>query len=122
MTTQRRILVVEDDEPIASVLERGLTLAGYAVDVALDGDAGQERWAAGGYACVVLDVMLPGIDGLTLCAEMRAAGDLTPVLLLTARDDAAVRAAGATAGASALVVKPFAYDELLRVLERLSRA
>jgi DNA-binding response OmpR family regulator len=121
MSERRRILVVEDDEPIAAVLERGLALAGYTADVALDGDAGRSRWTGGGYAAVILDVMLPSIDGIALCAAMRAAGDTTPVVLLTARDDADVRASGAAAGASAFLVKPFEYAVLLQLLERLTR-
>jgi DNA-binding response OmpR family regulator len=124
MTTHAgaRVLVVDDDEPIASVLERGLVLAGYRVDVALDGDAARARWRSTTYAVVILDVMLPGVDGITLCAEMRAGGDTAPVLLLTARDDPEIRAAGMAAGASAVMVKPFVYARLLEELGRLSRA
>jgi two-component system response regulator MprA len=121
MTHALPVLVVEDDEPIASVLERGLTLAGYGVELALDGDAARERWRATRYAVVILDVMLPGVDGITLCAEMRTAGDPTPVLLLTARDDPEIRAAGMEAGASAVMVKPFEYRRLLDELARLAR-
>jgi DNA-binding response OmpR family regulator len=84
----KRLLVIEDDEPIADLLERGLRLAGYEVVIETDGQAGLERWTLGGLAAVILDVMLPGANGLDIATERRAAGDRTPVLLLTARDDA----------------------------------
>jgi two-component system OmpR family response regulator len=117
-----RVLVVEDDAPVASVLERGLGLAGHSVVVAEDGTVGLTRWEEGGWDAVVLDVMLPGIDGLTVCRRRRAAGDATPVLLLTARDDEELRATAATAGSDAFMTKPFAYTELLATLERLVAA
>jgi DNA-binding response OmpR family regulator len=115
-----RVLVVEDDPPIASVLERGLTLAGYDVEVVLDGPAGLSRWAHGGWHVVVLDVMLPGMDGVAMCTARRAAGDRTPVLLLTARDDERLRSAARAAGADAFLTKPYAYADLLATLARLT--
>jgi DNA-binding response OmpR family regulator len=115
-----RILVVEDDPPIASVLERGLRLAGYVVDVAEDGPSGLARWAGGAWSAVVLDVMLPGMDGVEVCATRRAAGDATPVLLLTARDDDDLREAARAAGVDAFLTKPFVYAELLDSLERIT--
>lgn len=115
-----RVLVIEDDPPIASVLARGLGLAGYAVEVAEDGPGGLARWAEGGWSVVVLDMMLPGEDGVAVCAERRRAGDRTPVLLLTARDDEDLREAARAAGADAFLTKPFAYAELLATLERIS--
>jgi len=108
-----RLLVIEDDEPIAKLLERGLRLAGYDVVVEMDGAGGRARWLEGGYATIILDVMLPGANGLDLCAERRAAGDETPVLLLTARDEDAVRREASQVGASATMAKPFVYRELL---------
>jgi DNA-binding response OmpR family regulator len=117
-----RLLVIEDDEPIAALLERGLRLAGYDVVVETDGAGGRARWRQGGYAAVVLDVMLPGANGLELCIERRTAGDRTPVLLLTARDDDTLRRRAIEAGASALMVKPFVYRELLdRLAELIGR-
>lgn len=117
-----RLLVIEDDEPIAMLLDRGLRLAGYDVVVEMDGAAGRARWLEGGFAAIVLDVMLPGSNGLELCAERRAAGDQTPVLLLTARDDDAVRSQATQAGVSAMLVKPFVYQELLeRVADLAAR-
>ncbi len=111
-----RILVVEDDEPVANVLRRGLALAGYEVTVADDGPSGAARWAEGGWSAVVLDLMLPGIDGIEVCRGRRAEGDATPVLLLTARDDEALRRAAIRAGADRVMTKPFAYAELLAVI------
>jgi DNA-binding response OmpR family regulator len=116
-----RVLVVEDDPPIASVLERGLGLAGYDVESAVDGPSGLARWAEGGWSAIVLDVMLPGMDGTAVCAARRANGDLTPVLLLTARDDDELREIARACGADAFLTKPFAYAELLATLERISR-
>jgi DNA-binding response OmpR family regulator len=115
------VLVVEDDPPIASVLERGLGLAGYTVEVAEDGPSGLGRWREGGWAVIVLDMMLPGMDGIAVCATRRVEGDRTPVILLTARDDDELREAARASGADAFLTKPFAYADLLATLERLSR-
>jgi DNA-binding response OmpR family regulator len=114
------ILVVEDDLPIANVLERGLGLAGYTVAVAADGPTGLARWAEGGWSAVILDVMLPGRDGVSMCVERRASGDDTPVLLLTAREDDELRQAGLAAGADAFLTKPFKYAELVATLARIT--
>jgi two-component system OmpR family response regulator len=116
----RRLLVIEDDPPVANVLVRGLGLAGYTVEVAEDGPSGLARWAEGGWDAIVLDLMLPGMDGLAVCAARRADGDTTPVLLLTARDDDTLRAAARAQGIDAFVTKPFAYADLLATLERIS--
>jgi two-component system OmpR family response regulator len=114
-----RILVIEDDAPIASLLSRGLALAGYRVEVAEDGPSGLRSWATGSWSGIILDVMLPGMDGVAVCAARRATGDTTPVLLLTARDDDSVRQAGLAAGADAVMTKPFAYAGLLLTLRRI---
>lgn len=114
--TSLRILVIEDDEPVAGVLERGLRLAGYQVAIADDGPAGLARWAEGGWSAVVLDLMLPGMDGIEVCRGRRAEGDVTPVLLLTARDDEVLRRAAVAAGVDRVMTKPFAYAELLAVI------
>jgi DNA-binding response OmpR family regulator len=114
-----RVLVIEDDRPIAIVLERGLALAGYTVALAEDGPSGLARWSEGGWSAVILDMMLPGMDGVSLCATRRGAGDLTPVVLLTARDDETLREASREAGANAFITKPFVYADLLATLERL---
>jgi two-component system OmpR family response regulator len=116
----KRLLVIEDDEPIADLLARGLRLAGYEVAVETDGQAGLERWAQGGLAAVILDVMLPGANGLDIAAERRMAGDRTPILLLTARDDAGVRRQATELEIDALMVKPFVYRELVARLADLT--
>lgn len=117
-----RVLVIEDDEPIADLLCRGLTLAGHVVESAADGEAGLAWWEAGDFDAVIVDILLPGMSGLEVCATRRRAGDATPVLLLTALDDEVVRSQGADAGASALMVKPFAYAELMGWLASLAPA
>ena len=108
-----RVLIVEDDPKLASLLERGLKLKGVEATVAEDGSLGQTLWAAGGFDLVLLDVMLPGIDGISLCAERRAAGDRTPVVLLTARDEEEAQNRGMAAGATDYVTKPFAFADLI---------
>jgi DNA-binding response OmpR family regulator len=108
-----RVLVIEDDEPIADLLSRSLAFAGHEVETAQDGEEGLVRWSVGGFGAVILDVMLPGISGLEVCATRRLAGDATPVLLLTARDEDALRAQAIEAGASAVMLKPFVYAELV---------
>jgi DNA-binding response OmpR family regulator len=116
-----RVLVIEDDPGIARVLRRGLTLQGLDVTVVEEGTAGRAAWGAAGFDVVILDVMLPGVDGIELCKERRAAGDRTPVLLLTAREDDTVRARGTEAGADAFLGKPFAYADLLTHIQALLR-
>jgi DNA-binding response OmpR family regulator len=108
-----RVLVVDDDPRIAELLRLGLNVKGLEVTVADDGSRGREVWAAGGFDLVLLDVMLPGIDGISLCEERRAAGDRTPVILLTAREDEEARARGMAAGATDYMTKPFVYPDLI---------
>jgi two-component system response regulator MprA len=120
--TAGRILVVEDDAPVASVLDRGLRMAGYEVVVAQDGVSGRDRWAEGAFDLIVLDVMLPRLGGVDLCRIMRGAGDTTPVVLLTAREDDELRRAGLAAGASAYVTKPFVYADLVALIGALTGA
>ncbi len=116
-----KLLVVEDYEPLRRSLVRGLVEAGFAVDEAKDGEEG--LWLAKGedYDAIVLDVMLPKLDGLTVLARLREAGRPTHVLLLTARDAVADRVAGLNAGADDYLVKPFAFDELLARVHALVR-
>lgn len=116
-----RILVVEDDKRVAGALRRGLEAEGYAVDVALDGEDG--RWLAGenAYDAVVLDVMLPGVDGLALCAELRERGDWTPILMLTAKDQPDDEARALDGGADDFLSKPFSYAVLVARLRALVR-
>lgn len=114
-----RILVVEDDAKIAKILSRGLSLKELEVTVAEDGLSGREAWEGGAFDLVLLDLMLPGIDGISLCAERRAAGDTTPVILLTARGEEDARERGMAAGATDYVTKPFAYADLLARVQSL---
>jgi two-component system, OmpR family, response regulator QseB len=117
-----RILVVEDDPRIRSMLDRGLRLAGHVPRLTEDLAGGREAWTAGDFDLVLLDVMLPDGNGLELLAERRAAGDETPTLLLTAREESELHQRAVAAGSSDYLVKPFAYEELLASIERLSRA
>jgi two-component system response regulator MprA len=117
-----KILVVEDDEGISGTLYRGLTFEGYKVNVVYDGLAALASARDDPPDLVVLDWMLPGIDGLEVCRRLRAAGQ-TPILMLTAKDAIADRVHGLDAGADDYLVKPFAFDELVaRVRALLRRA
>jgi DNA-binding response OmpR family regulator len=112
---------VEDERRIAAYVRRGLEEEGYAVDVAADGREALE-WAGGvPFDVIVLDLLLPGVDGLTVCRELRARGARTPILMLTARDGVDDRVAGLDAGADDYLVKPFALKELMARLRALTR-
>ena len=115
-----KILVVEDDEGIAGTLYRGLTFEGYKVNTAYDGVAGLASARDDPPDLVILDWMLPGLDGLEVCRRLRAAGS-TPILMLTAKDAVVDRVHGLDAGADDYLVKPFAFDELLARLRALLR-
>jgi len=118
-----RILVVEDEARIASLISRTLRLEGYQVEVAPNGETALEKAISNPADLVVLDVMLPDIDGLEVCRQLRMAGCDEPVLMLTAKDAISDRVAGLDAGADDYLVKPFAFDELLaRVRALLRRA
>ena len=116
-----RVLVVDDDARLADAVRRGLEAEGFAVDVAGDGE--EALWLAGEtrYDAVVLDVMLPGIDGLQVCARLRAAGDWAPILMLTAADAEQDEAAALDTGADDFLAKPFSYVVLLARLRALLR-
>jgi two-component system OmpR family response regulator len=129
-----RVLVVEDAEKLARALKTGLEAEGYAVDVLYDGSAARRRIAARRaapdaagaekqlpYDLVILDVMLPGVDGFTLCRELRDQGLSVPVLMLTARDATADKVTGLDSGADDYLVKPFAFEELLARIRTLLR-
>src|SRR5688572_110795 len=116
-----QILVVDDEPAVRDSLERALRLEGYEIAVAPDGERALAALQRDSTDAVVLDVMMPGVDGLEVCRRMRASGDRTPVLMLTARDAVSDRVAGLDAGADDYVVKPFALDELLARLRALLR-
>jgi two-component system OmpR family response regulator len=116
-----RALVVEDHAKLASLIHRGLSEEGYAVDVAPDGPQALVRATATEYDVIVLDVMLPGLDGFEVCRRLREQTVQTPVLMLTARDGVDDRIAGLDLGADDYLTKPFAFDELLARLRALAR-
>jgi heavy metal response regulator len=116
-----RILIVEDEPSIAHFVRQGLSEAGYAVDVAWDGEQGLDYALAASYDVLVLDIMLPKMDGLQLLRELRRRGHTTPTLMLTARDAVNDRVQGLDAGADDYLVKPFAFPELLARLRALLR-
>jgi two-component system OmpR family response regulator len=116
-----RVLVVEDDQRMASLLKRSLEEEGHAVDVAHDGPNGLWMAKEFSYAAVVLDIMLPGFDGFELCRQLRAASIWTPVLMLTARDEVGDRVRGLDVGADDYLVKPFSLLELAARLRALTR-
>jgi two-component system, OmpR family, response regulator len=116
-----RALVVEDQPKLASLIQRGLSEEGYAVDVAPDGPQALVRATATEYDVIVLDVMLPGLDGFEVCRQLRAQTVQSPVLMLTARDGVGDRIAGLDLGADDYLTKPFAFDELVARLRALTR-
>jgi two-component system OmpR family response regulator len=116
-----RILVVEDELKMAAVLHRGLAEEGHAVDVARTGDDGLWMAQAVDYDAIVLDLMLPGLDGVEVCRRWRENGVWAPVLMLTARDATDDRVAGLDAGADDYLAKPFSFAELLARLRALVR-
>jgi two-component system, OmpR family, response regulator len=116
-----RVLIVEDDLRMASLVRRGLTGEGLAADVAGTGEDALWMAQAHPYDSIVLDVMLPGLDGFETCRRLRAAGVWVPVLMLTARDAVEDRVAGLDSGADDYLVKPFAFAELLARLRALAR-
>ena len=116
-----RILLVEDDLNLAQFVRKGLKEEHYAVDFAADGEAGLELALHNSYDLLILDVMLPKMDGLTLCRRIRAKGDTTPVLLLTARNTLETKVSGFDIGADQFLPKPFAFVELLARIRALLR-
>jgi len=116
-----QILVVDDEPAVRRALERALRLDSYEVELAADGEQALDRLAEHPVDAVVLDVMMPGLDGLEVCRRMRSAGDRTPVLMLTARDAIDDRVLGLDVGADDYLVKPFALRELQARLRALLR-
>jgi len=116
-----RILVVEDEEKVASFIRKGLEEERYAVDVALDGEEGLELAELNPYDLIVLDLMLPGLDGFRFIQRLRAQGVHTPILVLTARDSVGDKVKGLDLGADDYLTKPFAFAELLARIRALLR-
>ncbi len=116
-----RILVVEDESKLSQYLQKGLSENSYVVDVARDGVEGKRLATGGEYDLVLLDVMLPGVDGYGVLASLRAQNRYTPVLMLTARDQVEDRVRGLEQGADDYLVKPFAFSELLARVNALLR-
>jgi len=116
-----RLLVVEDERRLASALQKGLRAEGFDVDVALDGTLGLNLATEHAYDLIVLDIMLPGLNGLDVCRRIRAQAVDTPILMLTARENTLDRVAGLDSGADDYLTKPFAFDELLARMRAIVR-
>ncbi|MEU1468494.1 response regulator transcription factor [Streptomyces sp. NPDC005761] len=116
-----RLLIVEDEKRLAISLARGLTAEGFAVDVVHDGLEGLHRACEGAYDLVVLDIMLPGMNGYRVCAALRAAGHEVPILMLTAKDGEYDEAEGLDTGADDYLTKPFSYVVLVARVRALLR-
>lgn len=116
-----KILVVEDTEKLAKYIKKMLEEEAYAVDVAGDGETAERLILSGSYDAVILDIMLPEQDGITTCQRVRAEGDTTPILMLTAKGEVEDRIEGLDSGADDYLVKPFAMDEMLARVRALLR-
>jgi DNA-binding response OmpR family regulator len=116
-----RLLLIEDEPDAARMLARGLREQAYAVDVAADGREGAYRASIADYDAIILDVMLPALDGLEVCRHLRGNGSSVPILMLTARDSVEARIAGLDSGADDYLTKPFDFGELLARLRAVIR-
>ncbi|MEV7886460.1 response regulator transcription factor [Streptomyces sp. NPDC002817] len=116
-----RLLIVEDEKRLALSLAKGLTAEGYAVDVVHDGTEGLHRASEGAYDLVILDIMLPGMNGYRVCAALRAGGHDVPILMLTAKDGEYDEAEGLDTGADDYLTKPFSYVVLVARVKALLR-
>lgn len=116
-----RILLIEDEKKIASFIERGLKEENYAVDIANDGDQGLFLAGVSNYDLIILDLMLPQKDGLSVCRDLRARGNNVPILMLTSKSKVSDRVLGLNAGADDYLAKPFAFEELLARIAALLR-
>jgi DNA-binding response OmpR family regulator len=116
-----RVLVIEDEQKMADMIRRGLEEEGMEVDVAEDGDKGLVAAKGEGIDLIILDIGLPGIDGLEVARELRASGSKTPILVLTAHDTTEMKVKGLDSGADDYITKPFAFAELLARLRALQR-
>lgn len=116
-----RLLIIEDDKDVASFMSRGMKEAGHVIDAAHDGETGLEMARNGGYDVLIVDRMLPKLDGLTVIETLRGEGDQTPVLILSALGEVDDRVSGLKAGGDDYLVKPYAFSELLARIEALGR-
>jgi len=116
-----RILVVEDEHRIANTIKKGLEQEAYAVDVGYDGEEGYDLASTEEYDCIVLDLMLPKMDGMEICRRLREDKNHSPIIMLTARGEIRDRVEGLNAGADDYLPKPFAFEELLARIKALTR-
>lgn len=116
-----KVLIIEDEERIARGLAKGLRQENYVVDIASDGEEGYDLAGGGEYDLVILDLMLPKMDGITVCRKLRADKIKTPILMLTAKDQVRDKVAGLDSGADDYLAKPFAFEELLSRMRALIR-
>ena len=116
-----RVLVVDDDRRLTAVIKRGLLEEAYAVDLAYDGEEGEYMAEVNPYDLIILDIMLPGKDGIEVCRELRTKKVNTPILMLTAKDTVEDRVKGLDTGADDYLVKPFAFNELLARVRAMLR-
>ena len=116
-----RVLIVEDERKIANAIRKGLQLESYAVDVAYDGIEGFDLASTEDYDVIILDLMLPGMDGMTLCRKLRGENIHIPILMLTAKGQLRDKVEGLNTGADDYLVKPFAFEELLARIGALAR-
>ena len=116
-----RVLVVEDERHLAGGIKRGLEAEGFAVDIAFDGPDGLERATEGDYDAIVLDIMLPGMNGYKICSTLREGGNWTPIIMLTAKDGELDEAEALDTGADDFLSKPFSYIVLVARIRALLR-
>ncbi len=116
-----KILVIEDSKKISSFIKSGLKSEGYTVDAAFDGEEGLFMAQEGEYDIIILDIMLPKMDGLSLCKKLRDEGHKSPIIMLTAKDTVDDRVKGLDAGADDYITKPFSFEELLARVRALTR-
>ncbi len=116
-----RILVIEDEKKVAGFIRRGLMEEGYAVDVSYDGEDGYFQSKEISYDCIILDLMLPKLDGISLCRKLRQNNIQSPIIMLTAKDSIKDKVTGLDSGADDYITKPFAFEELLARIRALMR-
>jgi DNA-binding response OmpR family regulator len=116
-----KILIVEDEHLIATSIKKGLEQEHYTVDIAFDGIEGYDMASTGDYDIILLDLMLPGLDGLSICKKLRDEKNNTPILMLTAKSQLEDKIKGLNSGADDYLTKPFAFEELLARIRALSR-